>query len=104
MGAGQCLSDEGDGSRALAPATVLDVLEGRVGVPDQPINPYQAVKQHEVLIGDHSHDLVYDLREEEDEAQFRDLSPQGEYEQARRTPGLICSFQNRLAGPWTELH
>ena len=24
----------------------------------------QVVKQHEVLIGDHSHDLVYDLREE----------------------------------------
>ena len=46
----------------------------------------QAVKQHEVLVGDHSHDLVYDLREEEDEAQFRGLSPQGEYEQARSTP------------------
>src|SRR5258708_12940611 len=43
----------------------------------------QAVKQHEVLIGDHSHDLVYDLRDEEDEAQFRDLCPQGEYERAR---------------------
>jgi hypothetical protein len=35
----------------------------------------QVVKQHEVLVGDHSHDLVYDLREEEDEAQFRDLRP-----------------------------
>src|SRR2546428_3136536 len=46
----------------------------------------QAVKQHEVLIGDHSHDLVYDLREEEDEARFRVLSPQGEYEQARSAP------------------
>jgi hypothetical protein len=46
----------------------------------------QAVKQHEVLIGDHSHDLVYDLRDEEDEAQFRDLYPQGEYEQARSRP------------------
>jgi len=43
----------------------------------------RAVKQHEVLIGDHSHDLVYDLYEEEDEAQFRDLYPQGEYERAR---------------------
>src|SRR5207253_8752533 len=40
----------------------------------------QAVKEHEVLIGDHSHDLVYDLCDEEDEAQFRGLSPQGEYE------------------------
>jgi hypothetical protein len=37
----------------------------------------QAVKQHEVLISDHSHDLVYDLRDEEDEAQFRGLYPQG---------------------------
>jgi hypothetical protein len=46
----------------------------------------QAVKQHEVLIGDHSHDLVYDLREKEDEAQFRALSPKGEYEKARSAP------------------
>src|ERR1700726_674371 len=46
----------------------------------------QVVKQHEVLIGDHSHDLVYDLRDEEDEAQFRDLYPQREYERARSGP------------------
>lgn len=46
----------------------------------------QAVKHHEVLIGDHSHDMVYDLHDEEDEAQFRDLYPQGEYEQARSAP------------------
>ena len=46
----------------------------------------QVVKQHEVLIGDHGHDLVYDLRDEEDEAQFRDLYPQGEYERARSGP------------------
>ncbi len=46
----------------------------------------QAVKQHEVLIGDHGHDLVYDLRDEEDEAQFRGLYPQGEYEKARSAP------------------
>ena len=46
----------------------------------------QVVKEHEVLIGDHSHDLVYDLREEEDEARFRGLYPQGEYEQARSAP------------------
>jgi len=46
----------------------------------------QSVKQHEVLIGDHSHDLVYDLREEGDDAQFRALSPQGEYERARSAP------------------
>src|SRR6266516_2710119 len=46
----------------------------------------QAVKQHGVLIGDHGHDLVYDLRDEDDEAQFRDLYPQGEYERARNGP------------------
>src|SRR5260221_4323016 len=46
----------------------------------------QAIKQHHVLIGDHGHDLVYDLRDEEDEAQFRDLYPQGEYERARSAP------------------
>jgi hypothetical protein len=46
----------------------------------------QAVKQHEVLIGDHGHDLVYDLRDEEDEAQFLHLYPQGEYERARSAP------------------
>src|SRR5947209_1170117 len=45
----------------------------------------QIVKQHQVLIGDHSHDLVYDLREEE-EARFRGLYPQGEYERERSAP------------------
>jgi hypothetical protein len=49
----------------------------------------QAVKQHEVLIGDHSHDLVYDLRDEDDEAQFRDLYPQGEYERATSGRGPL---------------
>src|SRR5205807_2416088 len=43
----------------------------------------QAVKGHGVLIGDHGHDLVYDLREEEDEARLRALfSPEG-YERER---------------------
>jgi hypothetical protein len=46
----------------------------------------QAVKEHEVLIGDHGHDLVYDLREEEDEVRFRGLFSPGEYEQARSAP------------------
>src|SRR5436189_82263 len=46
----------------------------------------QAVKEYEVLIGDHSHGLVYDLRDEEDEAQFRGLSPQGEHERERSAP------------------
>src|SRR5262249_18367469 len=49
----------------------------------------QAVKEHEVLIGDQGHDLVYDLRDEEDEAQFRGLSPQGEYERERCAPRPI---------------
>ena len=46
----------------------------------------QAVKEHEVLIGDHVHDLVYDLREEEDEARFRALSSPEEYERERSAP------------------
>jgi hypothetical protein len=46
----------------------------------------QAVKEHAVLIGDHNHDLVYDLRDEEDEALFRGLSQQGEYERERSAP------------------
>ena len=46
----------------------------------------QAIKQRAVLIGDHGHDLVYDLREEEDEARFRALfSPEG-YERERLAP------------------
>jgi hypothetical protein len=46
----------------------------------------QAVKQHGVLIGDHGHDLVYDLREEEDESRFRALFSPVEYERARSAP------------------
>jgi len=46
----------------------------------------QTVKQHNVLIGDHSRDLVYDLCDEEDEARFRSLYPRGEYEKARSAP------------------
>ena len=46
----------------------------------------QAVKEHEVLIGDHGHELVYDLREEEDEARFRSLSSPDEYERERNAP------------------
>lgn len=77
-----------------------DVQKGEIGVvmtsdaaclpietsPDWMEAFIQAVKQRKVLIGDHSHDLVYDLRDEEDEAQFRDLYAQGEYEQARSAP------------------
>jgi hypothetical protein len=50
----------------------------------------QVVKQHNVLIGDHSHDLVYDLCDEEDEARFWDLYPQGEYEKARSAPRALA--------------
>ena len=46
----------------------------------------QAVKEHQVLIGDHGHELVYDLREEEDEARFRGLSSPDEYERERNAP------------------
>src|SRR5712692_10159305 len=70
-----------------------DVQKGEIGVimtpdaacltietsPDWMEAFIQAVKQYEVLIGDHGHDLVYDLRDEDDEAQFRSLYPQGEY-------------------------
>src|SRR5258708_8276441 len=50
----------------------------------------RVVKQHKVFIGDHGHDLVYDLRDEEDEAQFRDLYPQGEYEKSRSAPRSLA--------------
>ncbi len=80
-----------------------DVQKGEIGVimtpdaaclsietsPDWMEAFIQAVKQHEVLIGDHSHDLVYDLRDGEDDAQFRGLSPRGEYEQARSAPHTL---------------
>lgn len=46
----------------------------------------QAVKQHQMFIGDHGHDLVYDLRVEEDEARFRAFYPPGEYERERSAP------------------
>jgi hypothetical protein len=46
----------------------------------------QAVKEHAVLIGDHGHDLVYDLREEDDEAGFRALFSPEEYEKERSAP------------------
>jgi hypothetical protein len=46
----------------------------------------QAVKEHAVLIGDHGCDLVYDLREEEDEARFRGLYSPEEYDRERSAP------------------
>ncbi len=64
----------------------------------------QAVKQHEVLIGDHSHDLVYDLHKEEDEALFRGLSPEGEYEKARSAPRSLVDAiaQSHFAAAYIE--
>ncbi len=63
----------------------------------------QVVKQHDVLIGDHGHDLVYDLREEEDEARLRDLYPQ-EYEKARSAPRPLVDAiaQSPFAAAYTE--
>lgn len=55
----------------------------------------QTVKQHTVLIGDHSHDLVYDLCDEEDEARFRSLYPRGEYEKARSAPRPLVDASPR---------
>ncbi len=64
----------------------------------------QAVKQHEVLIGDHSHGLVYDLREEEDEARFRSLYSPGEYERARSVPRTLVDAiaQSPFAAAYIE--
>jgi hypothetical protein len=46
----------------------------------------QVVKQRAVLIGDHGHNLAYDLREEEDEARFRALFSPEDYERERLAP------------------
>lgn len=64
----------------------------------------QAVKEQEVLIGDHSHGLVYDLREEEDEARFRALFPQGEYEKERNAPRQLVAAiaQSPFAAAYIE--
>lgn len=51
----------------------------------------QAIRQHKILIGDHSHDLVYDLCDDDDEAQFRDLYSQDEYEKARHEPRALVA-------------
>ncbi len=64
----------------------------------------QAVKEHEVVIGDRTHDLVYDLREEEDESHFRALSPPGEYEQERSAPRPLADAiaQSPFAAAYIE--
>jgi hypothetical protein len=64
----------------------------------------QAVKEHGVLISDHGHDLVYDLREEEDEARFRGLSSPGEYERERSAPHPLVDAiaQSPFSAAYTE--
>ncbi len=64
----------------------------------------QVVKQHNVLIGDHRHDRVYDLCDKEDEAQFWELYPQGEYEKARGAPRALVDAlaQSPFTAAYTE--
>jgi hypothetical protein len=64
----------------------------------------QAVKEQEVFIGDHSHDLVYDLSDEEDETQFRGLSSPGEYERERSAPRPLADAiaQSPFAAAYIE--
>jgi hypothetical protein len=52
MGAGECLFDGGDGNRALAQA-LLDVLEGKVGAPDELINPSRTVNIDSMFAAEH---------------------------------------------------
>jgi hypothetical protein len=64
----------------------------------------QTVKQYEVLIADHDHDLVYDLRDGDDEAQFRSLYSQEEYEKARIAPRSLVDAitQSPFAAAYIE--
>ena len=95
-----------------------DVREGEIGViltPDAAClaietSPgwmeafIQVVKEHAVFIGDHGHDLLYDLREEEDEARFRGLSSPGAYAKERSAPRpLIAAIaQSPFAAAYIE--
>ena len=95
-----------------------DVQEGEIGViltPDAAslaieTSPswmeafIQAVKQHGVLIGDHGHDLVYDLREEEDETRFRALFSPEDYERERLAPRPLADaiVQSPFAAAYIE--
>jgi hypothetical protein len=64
----------------------------------------QAVKERQVLIGDHGHDLVYFLREEEDEARFRALYSPSEYERERSAPHSLADAiaQSPFAAAYIE--
>lgn len=97
---------------------VQDVQKGEIGVimtPDAAClsietSPgwmellIQLVKQHNVLIGDHTHDLVYDLSDEDDETQFRALYHDEEYEQARKAarPLVDAIAQSPFAAAFIE--
>jgi hypothetical protein len=64
----------------------------------------EAVKEHAVLIGDHGHNLVYDLREEEDETRFRGLYSPDEYERERSAPRPLADAiaQSPFAAAYIE--
>ncbi len=64
----------------------------------------EAVKEHTVLIGDHGHDLVYDLREEEDETRFRGIYSPDEYERERSAPRPLADAiaQSPFAAAYIE--
>jgi hypothetical protein len=95
-----------------------DVQEGEIGVILAPeaaslgieTSPgwmeafIQAAKQHAVLIGDHEHDLAYDLREEEDEARFRTLFSPEDYERERLAPRPLADAiaQSPFAAAYIE--
>lgn len=51
----------------------------------------QTIKQRKILIADRSHDLIYDLCDEEDEAQFRNLYSRDEYEKERNEPRALIA-------------
>ena len=74
---------EGEIGVILTPDAACLAIETSAGWMEALI---QAVKEHGVLIGDHGQDLVYDLREEEDEARFRALFSPEDYQRERRAP------------------
>lgn len=64
----------------------------------------QAIKLQRVLIGDRSHDLLYDLCESDDETRFRGLFRSEEYEHARNAPRPLADAlaQSPFAAATTE--
>ncbi len=92
---------EGEIGVILTPDAARLAIETSPGWMDAFI---QVVKEHEVLIGDHGRDLVYDLRDEEDEARFRGHYSPGEYEQARSAPRPLADAiaQSPFAAAYSE--